>query len=286
MKRILCIVLCLCLFVPFAGCAVKGADKAFYDIPFTSETTALVPLAEAEQTFQNEYYVFTSERELEKGVEALAQAFDVSAVAEGETQSFLSLTAPYTADFFKENVLLFVKRYHSTEAVLQLQSLDAVDNAFQIHATLESGAPATVVYRVYLLAFNKQYLLSGETSVDVETVSVEPQTASDLESLTVAVGEQYKTVEDTAAADALIAQIRGMQFTPSDYDPDRHTHATGDVTVVGRGFYAVFTDDYIAVGNAVYVPDSAAKQAVLDAYQTLPGAIKTMRTVTESAEDE
>ena len=51
MKRILCIVLCLCLFVPFAGCAVKGADKAFYDIPFTSETMALVPLAEAEQTF-------------------------------------------------------------------------------------------------------------------------------------------------------------------------------------------------------------------------------------------
>lgn len=285
MKRILCFVLCLCLFVPFVGCEVKGADKAFYDIPFTSQATALVPLAEAEQTFQNEYYVFTSERELEKGVDALAQAFDVSTVANGETQSFLSLTESYTSGFFKENVLLLVKRYHSTEAILQLQSLDAVNNTFQIDATLESGAPAASVYRVYLLAFDKQYLLSGNASVDVETVSVEPQTASDLEALTVAVGERYKTVEDDVAANALIAQIRDMQFTPFDYDPDTHTHAAGDVTVVGRGFYAVFTDDYIAVGNAVYAPDSAAKQAVLDAYQTLPGAIKTVNTVTESAED-
>ncbi|MGN0519173.1 MAG: hypothetical protein ACI4LB_00385 [Candidatus Fimenecus sp.] len=284
MKRIFCIVLCLCLFVPFVGCEIKGADKAFYDIPFTSKTTALVMLEDSEQTYQNEYYFFTSERELEKGVNALAQSFDIAVVADGETQSFLALTEQYTQEFFKENVLLFVKRYHSTEAVLQLQSMDAVNNAFQIQAQLESGAPAASVYRVYLLAFDKQYFLSGEASVDVKTVSVEPQTASELDALTIAVGDRYKTVEDEAAADALTEQIQNMHFTPSDYNPEDHTHAAGDITVVGCGFYAVFTDDYIGIGNAVYAPDSAAKQALLDTYQTLPGAIKTVSTVTESAE--
>ena len=55
MKRIFCLLLCICLFVPFVGCEIKGAEKAFYDIPFESETTALVMLADSAQNAQNEY---------------------------------------------------------------------------------------------------------------------------------------------------------------------------------------------------------------------------------------
>lgn len=285
MKRIFCLLLCFFLLVPFVGCELKSANKAFYSIPFQSETTALVMLEDAEQTYQNEYYFFTSARELEKGVDALAQAFDVSAVADGESQSILSLTAQYTQEFFKENVLLFVKRYHATEAVLQLQSLDAVDNAFQIHAQLESGAPIASVYRVYLLAFDKQYLLSGDATVDVDTVSVEPQTESPFDALSISVGDRYKVITDDAAADALIAQIQNMHFTPSTYDPDTHSYSAGDVAVVGRGLYAIFTDDYIAVGLSVYAPDAALKQVILDAFQTLPGSIYTLNADAENAED-
>lgn len=285
MKRALCIVLCLCLLISFAGCAFTGADKAFYDIPFTSETTALVLREEAEATHQNEYYFFTSMQDLKKGLEMLSQTFDLSVAAEGETQSFFSLAEDYTQDFFKENVLLFVKRYHSTEAVLQMQSLEAVNNAFQIHATLESGAPAVSSYRVYLLAFPKQYLLSSEATVDVSTESVEPQTTSELNALTVAVGTRCKMVSDNAAADALIAQIQAMSLTPSDYNFDNHTYTTGDVTVVGRGFYAVFTDDCICIGVNVYAPDSHAKQTVADAFQTLPGTVTTFETEPASDKD-
>lgn len=285
MKRVFCIVLCVCLLLPFAGCAFEGADKAFYDIPFTSETTALVLREDAQTAYQNEYYFFTSVQELEKGLEMLSQTFDLSVASAGEEQSFLSLAETYTRDFFRENVVLFVKRYHSTEAVLQLQSLDAVNNAFQIHATLESGAPAASSYRVYLLAFPKQYLLSTDTTVDVLTDPVEPQTKSELSALTVAVGDRCKTVSDDTAADALIAQIEAMHLTPSDYNADYLTHAQGDVTVVGRGFYAVFTDDYICIGLDVYAPDRQAKQAVADAFQTLPGTVTTLETDSPSNTD-
>lgn len=285
MKRICCLLLCICLFVPFVGCEIKGAEKAFYDIPFESETTALVMLADSAQNAQNEYRFFTSAEDFQKGLAALAQTFDLSAVAEGETKSFETLAEKYTEAFFKDKVLLFVKRYHATEAVLELQSMDAVNNAFQIHAQLASGAPVASVYRVYLLAFDKQYYLSADSTVDVDTQSVEPQTEPYENHLTVAVGNRYKVIADDEAADALIAQIRGMELTPSDYNPDDHSHTAGDIAVVGRGCYAVFTDDYIAVGLSVYAPNSTAKQTVADAYQTLPGTILTMETVTEAEED-
>lgn len=286
MKRFFCLLLCACLLVPFVGCEIKGGDKAFYDIPFESATVALVGLDGAQQSYQNEYYFFTSVRDLEKGVAALSQYFDVSATADGETQSFQSLAEQYTADFFADNVLLFVKRYHSTEAVLQLESLDAVNNAFQLHAKLESGAPAAAVYRVYLLAFPKQYLLSGDATVDVQTESIATETEVYANHLSIAVGNRYKVIADDEAADALIAQIRNMDLTPSDYNPEDRAYATGDVTVYGRGFYAVFTDDYIAIGLSVYAPDADCKQVVTEAYQTLPGSMFTLETTTETAETE
>lgn len=285
MKRAFCLLLCICLLIPFVGCEIKGADKAFYDIPFEGETTALVLLADSAQNTQNEYRFFTSAEELQKGLTALSQTFDLSAVAEGETKSFASLAEKYTDAFFKDKVLLFVKRYHATEAVLDLQSMDAVNNVFQIHAQLASGAPVASVYRVYLLAFDKQYYLSADSTVEVDTKSVESETEPYANHLTVAVGDRYKVIADDEAADALIAQIREMTLTPSDYNPDNHSHTAGDIAVVGRGCYAMFTDDYIAVGLTVYAPNSAAKQIVADAYQTLPGTILTMETTTESEAD-
>ena len=287
MKRFLCLLLCACLFVPFVGCETKSKEQAFYDIPFESANVVMVPLETAELSYQNEYYFFTSERDLKKGMEALSQTFDLSAVAENEKDAFEMVAKQYTEEFFKDKVLLFVKRYHTTEAVLQLKSMDAVNNAFQITACLESGKEASSTFRAYFLAFDKQYFLSKDSTVHVKTESVKSETEAgvDLNSLTVSVGTRYKVITDTAAADALVAQIQDMALQPSDYNPDNHTFSASDVTVAGRGFYAVFTDDYIAVGLSVYAPNSACKQAVVDAYQTLPGTMNTLETTTEAAEN-
>ncbi len=284
MKRFFCLLLCACLLVPFVGCESETQGQAFYDIPFESAETVLVPLDAAEPTFQNEYYFFTSEEDFQKGMETLSQTFDLSAVAENEKNAFETVVKQYTEKFFKEKVLLFVKRYHTTEAVLQLKSMDAVNNVFQIHAQLENGKESAATFRAYFLAFDKQYYLSQDSTVQVKTESVETETEAEVNAndLTISVGMRCKVISDTAAADALIAQIRAMDLQPSDYNPDSHAFSASDVTVVGRGFYAVFTDDYIGVGLSVYEPNSACKQVAANAYQTLAGTLYTLETTTQA----
>lgn len=273
MRRFLCLFLCILLLVPFVGCTVSFGDKSFPDIPFECVTTALVPRAEAQQSSQNEYYFFTSQKDLQKGLETLSANFSVGEVADGEQHSFETLLKPYTEDFFESKVLLFIKRYHSTEAVLQPQTLEAENNAFKLYANLERDAAPASVYRVYLLAFDKQYFLSSDATVDVETTSVEPPTKSALEYLSITVGDRYKTVTDDAAADEFIAKIRDLELTPSAYNTDEYKEKSNAITILGRGAYAEFTDAYILIGTKVYAPDSTVKQMVLDAYQTLPGDI-------------
>lgn len=284
MKRFFCLMLCACLLIPFVGCETKTEGQAFYGIPFESAEAVMVPLDTAELTFQNEYYFFTSVADFQKGMETLSQTFDLSAVADYEKDAFETVAEQYTEKFFKDKVLLFVKRYHTTEAVLQLKSMDAVNNVFQIHAQLEEGKEAASIFRAYFLAFDKQYFLSEDSTVQVKTESVETETEAEvnMNDLTVSVGMRCKVLADTAAADALIAQIRAMDLQPSDYNPDNHAFSASDVTVVGRGFYAVFTDDYIGVGLSVYAPNSACKQVVTDAYQTLAGTVHTLETTTQT----
>lgn len=280
MKRSICLFLCAVALLFLVGCTVTKGERTFTDIPFKSASAQLVALEGVEQTYQNEYFFFTSAKELEKGKDALAQLFDLSAAAEG-AQSFTDVVQKYDDSFFEENVLLFIKRYHSTQAVLQLNSLEATNNAFTVHAQLEGGADSADLYRVYLLAFSKNYFLSTEPTIDVQTEAVEPSTENELQQVTVSMGNTYKVVEDEAYGQQLLEMIRALPLVESDYDPDAHTYGVSDVSVVAPGFFATFNSDYIGIGSEVYAPDAEIKARLVSVYNALEGDTNAMETQPE-----
>ena len=284
MKRVLCLLCAALLFLPLFGCtAENGENQAFYDLNFQSACVTLVPLANVEQTAQNEYYFFTSFKDFEKGKTALGAYFDLDAVnsEDSSTKSFAEMTARYDESFFENNVLLFVKRYHSTKATLNITKIDAVNNVFTVHSELAEGADAASLYRAYLISFSKDYLLSEDATVDMQTESVAADNSEVPDKVTVSMGNTYKIVEDDALGDEILAMIKGFKLTESDYNPDNHTYGVSDISVVAPGFYATFTNDYIAIGLSVYNPDSAIREKMISVYNSIPSDAQALTPETE-----
>lgn len=277
MKRAPILLLCCALLAGLlAGCTAP-AQKAFADIPFDSADTTLVPLADAEPNAENEFYFFTDADALEKGLRALEKHFNLAEAPDGKLPLAV-MAERYDAHFFENRVLLLLKRYHATEAVLQPKRLELVNGLFTLHADLPDGAAAASTYRVYLLAFDKEYMPDEAPQITVDTTAV---SSTDIWSVlqthvVIRVGERYKVVTDDAAADALLAQLRAIPLTPSDYDADAHDFGKTDAIVCGRGFYAEICAEYIGVDLQVYAPDSAYMQTVLRAFQDLPGTVKNI----------
>lgn len=283
-KRVLCLLCAALLFLPLFGCtAENGENQAFYDLNFQSACVTLVPLANVEQTAQNEYYFFTSFKDFEKGKTALGAYFDLDAVnsEDSSTKSFAEMTARYDESFFENNVLLFVKRYHSTKATLNITKIDAVNNVFTVHSELAEGADAASLYRAYLISFSKDYLLSEDATVDMQTESVAADNSEVPDKVTVSMGNTYKIVEDDALGDEILAMIKGFKLTESDYNPDNHTYGVSDISVVAPGFYATFTNDYIAIGLSVYNPDSAIREKMISVYNSIPSDAQALTPETE-----
>ena len=284
MKRVLCLLCAALLFLPLFGCtAENGENHAFYDLKFQSACVTLVPLANVEQTAQNEYYFFTSFKDFEKGKTALGAYFDLDAVnsEDSSTKSFTEMTARYDESFFENNVLLFVKRYHSTKATLNITKIDAVNNVFTVHSELAEGADAASLYRAYLISFSKDYLLSEDATVDMQTESVAADNSEVPDKVTVSMGNTYKIVEDDALGDEILAMIKGFKLTESDYNPDNHTYGVSDISVVAPGFYATFTNDYIAIGLSVDKPDSANREKMISVYNSIPSDAQALTPETE-----
>ena len=283
-KRVWCLLCAALLFLPLFGCtAENGENQAFYDLNFQSACVTLVPLANVEQTAQNEYYFFTSFKDFEKGKTALGAYFDLDAVnsEDSSTKSFTEMTARYDESFFENNVLLFVKRYHSTKATLNITKIDAVNNVFTVHSELAEGADAASLYRAYLISFSKDYLLSEDSTVDMQTESVAADNSEVPDKVTVSMGNTYKIVEDDALGDEILAMIKGFKLTESDYNPDNHTYGVSDISVVAPGFYATFTNDYIAIGLSVYKPDSAIREKMISVYNSIPSDAQALTPETE-----
>lgn len=284
MKRVLCLLCAALLFLPLFGCtAENGENQAFYDLKFQSACVTLVPLANVEQTAQNEYYFFTSFKDFEKGKTALGAYFDLDAVnsEDSSTKSFTEMTARYDESFFENNVLLFVKRYHSTKATLNITKIDAVNNVFTVHSELTEGADAASLYRAYLISFSKDYLLSEDATVDMQTESVAADNSEVPNKVTVSMGNTYKIVEDDALGNEILMMIKGFKLTESDYNPDNHTYGVSDISVVAPGFYATFTNDYIAIGLSVYQPDSAIREKMISVYNSIPSDAQALTPETE-----
>lgn len=250
---------------------------------FQSACVTLVPLANVEQTAQNEYYFFTSFKDFEKGKAALSAYFDLDAVnsEDSSPKSFTEMTARYDESFFENNVLLFVKRYHSTKATLNITKIDAVNNVFTVHSELAEGADAASLYRAYLISFSKDYLLSEDATVDMQTESVAADNSEVPDKVTVSMGNTYKIVEDDALGDEILSMIKGFSLTESDYNPDNHTYGVSDISVVAPGFYATFTNDYIAIGLTVYKPDAAVREKMISVYNSIPDKAQALTPETE-----
>lgn len=283
-KRILCLLCAALLFLPLFGCnAEKGKDQAFYDLKFQSACVTLVPREDMQQTAQNEYYFFTSEREFEKGKAAIGEYFDLDAINEedGSTASFSEMTARYDESFFENNVLLFVKRYHSTKATLKITKIDAVNNVFTVHSELAEGADPASLYRAYLISFSKDYLLSEDATVDMQTESAAADNSEVPDKVTVSMGNTYKIVEDEALGEEILTMIKGFSLTKSDYNPDDHTYGVSDISVVAPGFYATFNNDYIGIGLAVYKPDAAVREKMISVYNAIQSEAQALTPETE-----
>ena len=191
------------------------------------------------------------------------------------------MTARYDESFFENNVLLFVKRYHSTKATLNITKIDAVNNVFTVHSELAEGADAASLYRAYLISFSKDYLLSEDATVDMQTESVAADNSEVPNKVTVSMGNTYKIVEDDALGNEILTMIKGFKLTESDYNPDNHTYGVSDISVVAPGFYATFTNDYIAIGLSVYKPDSAIREKMISVYNSIPSDAQALTPETE-----
>ena len=90
-----------------------------------------------------------------------------------------------------------------------------------------------------------------------------------------------RQVEDDALGDEILAMIKGFKLTESDYNPDNHTYGVSDISVVAPGFYATFTNDYIAIGLSVYKPDSAIREKMISVYNSIPSDAQALTPETE-----
>lgn len=279
----MCLLCAAVLLLSLFGCS-KEQNKAFYDLEFQSECVTLVPIDDSRQSAQNEYFFFTSSEDFEKGKTALSQYFDLEKVSaeDNSTTSFSEITKRYDESFFENNVLLFVKRYHSTKSKLHITEIDAVDNVFTVHSELAEGADSTSLYRAYLISFSKEYLDSDDASVNMQTESVAADNSEVPDKVTVSMGNTYKIVEDDALGEEILTLIKGFSLTESDYNPDDHTYGVSDVSVVAPNFYATFNNDYIGIGLSVYKPDAAVREKMISVYNSIPGEAQTLTPETET----
>lgn len=279
----MCLLCAAVLLLSLFGCS-KEQNKAFYDLEFQSECVTLVPLDSSQQSAQNEYFFFTSVADFEKGKTAISQYFDLEKVSaeDNSTTSFSEITKRYDESFFENNVLLFVKRYHSTKSKLHITEIDAVDNVFTVHSELAEGADSTSLYRAYLISFSKEYLDSDDASVDMQTESVAADNSEVPDKVTVSMGNTYKIVEDDALGEEILAMIKGFSLTESDYNPDDHTYGVSDVSVVAPNFYATFNNDYIGIGLSVYEPDASVREKMISVYNSIPGEAQALTPETET----
>ena len=146
--------------------------------------------------------------------------------------------------------------------------------------TVLCKTPGMVTYGI-LISFSKDYLLSEDATVNMQTESVAADNSEVPDKVTVSMGNTYKIVEDDALGNEILAMIKGFSLTESDYNPDDHTYGVSDISVVAPGFYATFTNDYIAIGLSVYKPDSAIREKMISVYNSIPDKAQALTPETE-----
>lgn len=268
LKRTLCL-LCALSLCFLTSCGQKKKNITKTNLPFTVKTVTLSEREEMQPNYQNEYYFFQSENELAKGREALEQYFDLSTVAVESEGSFADAISRYDAEFFKNKALLFVKRFHSTDAKLELTGIDVEHGDFILHADLESGAPPISAFRAYLVELDKASYISNAAEIKTDIHEVESEAPIFEKKLTICFGNAYKVVADEELAKRIQTDILSQSFGQTDFDPDTHEHDSADITVLGPCIYATFTKDYIGIGAEAYAPDETMYNRLRDFYVSL-----------------
>lgn len=267
-KRTLCL-LCALSLCFLTSCGQKKKNITKTDLPFSAKTVTLSAREEAEPDYQNEYYFFESAKELEKGQAALEQDFDLSAVSVQSEGSFADAVSRYDDAFFENKALLFVKRFHSTDAKLELTSIDVEKGDFILHADLESGAPPISSFRAYLIELDKASYISNQAEIDIDIREVESEIPIFEKKLTICFGDTYKVVADEELGKRIQSDILSQSYAPTKFDPDTHEHDASDITVLGPCIYATFTKNYIGIGAEAYAPNETMYNQLRDFYVSL-----------------
>ncbi len=277
-KKIVLFLLCTVLLCSLCACAGQKKESK-ENLPFSYQCVTLFSLPDAEQNYQNEYYFFQNTADLEKAKKTLSAQFDLNKTVEGETEIFNEAIKKYDDDFFSDKVLLFVKRFHSTDAKLNLQTIDLKDGNFILRAELQNGMPPCALFRTYLIELDKASYIRNEAEIKTDIHEIEAlEEEVHQKHLVIAFGKQYKVISDDALGEKIKADIAAAKLEPTDFDPDTHETDAGDITVFGPGgYYAIFTKDYIGVGLATYAPNEKIQSELRNFYVSLESPEKTAK---------
>lgn len=274
-KKIVLFLLCTVLLCSLCACAGQKKESK-ENLPFSYQCVTLFSLPDAEQSYQNEYYFFQNVEDLEKAKQTLAAQFDINKTVEGETKTLNDALSAYDEDFFKHKTLLFLKRFHSTDAKLKLNSIDLKEGDFLLHADLETGKAPSSLFRAYFVELDKASYIRNEAKIKTDIHEIEaPKDEVYEKHLVIAFGKQYKVILDDALAEKIKTDISTAKFEPTDFDPDTHIADPGDIVIFGPDCYATFNKDYIGVGLSAYAPDEKIQSELLKFYVSLESPEKT-----------
>ena len=276
MKKIISAGLAL-LMLLFTLNACSNTDNAspHLDLPFVAQVCTLSMKENVEQNYQNEFFFFQNEKDLKKGAETLSKNFYLEEKI-GST-SAEDCFAAYDDAFFETHTLLLFKRLHSTDAILDLTRSDVQDGACTVRANLTSGQVPVSLFRLYFVTLDKADFFRNDLEFSLDIQEIEPEEDQIYQTkLVMALGNQYKVVEDDSFAKELQNSILEHDLIPTSKDPDAFADDVSDIALVGPGFYARITKNYIDVFGEIYAPDEALSSQLLKTYVALESEEKTL----------
>lgn len=288
MKKIIVLALTFIIACSFWGCTGKsgsdGAKETSVPLPYTYSCVKCVDNQTAD--IKDNITVIKSVEELESYKKSISDSFIMDKGIAGEDSATLAQKfSVFNENYFTDKVLVVSRRNFVTEDELTLLDGNKSGGTAIIESELSVGGEYEKSVRFFLIQIKNEYF-ADITDISINITTKETTTSVTDVSMMISKGENaYKAITDSNKIAEIQNTVNSFKYKETEYSSDNYEIQPSDITISYQGYVAIFSDTFIYIDGQTYTPNDAAKQKIVDLYNSLTEFAQTVPAETFESDE-